>query len=112
MTRRILHQTLHLARFRAVLPLDDDSGLVCPLRENARAGLVAVSDADLEGVVVKRGGGGAAVKLLLEDVKQGVTICETIFRPTHHAGGITDCVVQTLDLNAAGITVLDLGKWE
>ena len=71
MPRRLLHQTLHRPRLRAVLPLTDDSRLVCPLGENARSSLVAVGDADLEGVVVESSNQNTSttIEFLLKDLK-------------------------------------------
>ena len=73
-----------------------------------------MSDADLEGVIVQPSnrGNSTTMILLLEDLKQGVTICQTIIWPVHHAIRITDCVVQMLDLEAASVADLELGKCE
>ena len=95
MAGRILHQILHLPRLRAILALANDSRLVSPLCKNARSSLVAVSDADLEGVIVKPSSPGTSTTmiLLLEDSKQGVTTCQAIFWPVHYGVWITDRVV-------------------
>ena len=71
MTGGILHQVLDFPRLRAVLPLVDDSRLVSPLGKDARASLVAVSDADLEGVIVKPWirGTGTTVEFLLQELE-------------------------------------------
>ena len=63
----ILHQVLDFLRLRAVLPLADDSRLVSPLGKNARSSLIAMRDADLEGVVVESRvrGTGTTVKFLV-----------------------------------------------
>lgn len=69
--RGILHQLLHFPRRGAILPLADASRFVGPPRENARSGLVAVSDADLEGVIVEPSNsrGGTTVVFLVEKLK-------------------------------------------
>lgn len=41
-----------------------------------------------------------------------MTIRETIFRPTQYASWISDCIIQSLDLKAASVADLALGKWE
>lgn len=41
-----------------------------------------------------------------------MTIRETILGPTHHASWIPDCVVETLHLEAARVTLLKLESWE
>lgn len=67
----ILHQILDFPRLRAILPLANYSRFVSPLRKNARSSLVAMSDADLEGVIVKPSNRGTSTTmiLLLEDLK-------------------------------------------
>ena len=67
----IPHQILDFPRLRAILPLANYSRFVSPLRKNARSSLVAMSDADLEGVIVKPSnrGTGTTMKFLLEDLK-------------------------------------------
>lgn len=69
--RRILHQLLRFPRLGAILPLANASRFVGPPRENARSSLVAVSDADLEGVVVEPSSSrdGTTVVFLVEKLK-------------------------------------------
>ena len=69
--RWILHQILHFPRLRAILPLANYSRFMSPPRKNARSSLVAMSDADLEGVIVHPSNQGTSTTmiLLLEDLK-------------------------------------------
>lgn len=71
MPRRIPPQSLHIPRRGAILPLAKNSRFIPPLRENARASLVAMRDADLEGVVVgsPNQGPSSTTKLLLQHLK-------------------------------------------
>ena len=67
----ILHQIFNFPRLRAILTLAKYSRFVSPLRKNARSSLVAMSDTDLEGVIVKPSNRGTSTPmiLLLEDLK-------------------------------------------
>ena len=71
MPRRILHQRLDSPRLGAILSLTDHSRPMCPLGKDARSSLVAMGDADLEGVVVEPSnqGTGRASVLLLEKLE-------------------------------------------
>ena len=74
-----LHQILNLPRLGAIIPLANHARFVTPLGKNARSSLIVVGNADLKGVIVEPGGQGTgtATIFLLEDLKQGVTICQT-----------------------------------
>ncbi len=50
-------------------PFANYSRFVSPLRKNARSSLVAMSDAHLEGVIVKPSNRGTTMEFLLEDLK-------------------------------------------
>ena len=65
MPRWVLHQILHFPRLRAILPLAKDPRFVSPLCKNARSSLVAVSDADLEGVIVEPSNQGTRTTMIL-----------------------------------------------
>lgn len=67
----ILHLILDFPRLRAITPLANYSRFVSPLHKNARLSLVAISDADLEGVIVKPSNRGTSttITLVLEDLK-------------------------------------------
>lgn len=58
------HQILHFPRLRAILPLVNYSRCVTPLRKNARSSLVAMSDADLKGVIVKPSNQGTSTIMI------------------------------------------------
>ncbi len=49
----ILHQTLHFPPLRVILAFANNPCIVCSLGENVRSSLVAMSNTDLEGVVVE-----------------------------------------------------------
>ena len=67
----ILHQFLDLLRLRAILPFADHPRFVSPLCKKTRSSLVAVGDADLEGVVVEPWdrGAGTIAEFLLENLE-------------------------------------------
>ena len=61
----ILQQLLDFPRLRAIFSLADHSRFVSPLRKNARSSLVAMSDADLKGVIVKPSNRGTSTTMIL-----------------------------------------------
>src|SRR5258708_2710449 len=101
----ILCQALDLPRLWVVLPLTHYSRPKSPLRKNACSSLITMTDADLEGVVVEPSDQCActALVLLLENLKQRVAVCQTLFWSVHHSVRIPNCVVEKLDLTAVSV---------
>ncbi len=109
MSCRILHQFLDLLRSRTILTLTDEPRFINPLSKDFCTSLVAVRDADLEGVIVEPRIQWFARTLVFvpNKLEKRLAICEASAWVEHNSVGRADCFIQALDLEAAGIAQVE-----
>lgn len=71
-------------------------------------------DTDLESVIVQPRNKCTShiFEFLFQDMKHGVAVCKAVFWLHHNSHWVANCVVESFDLEAAGVTGLEVGRWE
>ena len=110
MIRRLRRECFHSLRFRAVLTFTDDS---CSVRSSCKGtcpGLVAMSYANLQSIIVEAGfkRRSMAVEFFLQNLKQRVAISQALPRIVHHAARVADSIVEMLHFCPTSIAGLEI----